>query len=807
MAVTRTFDFNPVWATPGVFSPGAGGVDSLSIAKYANGNLLIPFVDSTFVKYVGINAGTTITSGRISNDPPVFELFFDPESTVLLNGNIVTAFSMANSAVMFQITGPTILPASPVNEFSPVREDTTVTATGTVEKPTVAALSDGGFVVTWGRTDGADRSIFARRYNLDGNAIGGIITVDDIGNGINAQNARVVSLSGGGFAVVYERVVSGSNDIWFRLYDSNGAVVQVGGEDDTVIDAVGSIQGDIRVSPTAAGGFAVAYTDNGWSSGGTGATDVTVVTYNAAGGVVTSFQRLGSLGTSGGLTDEAEDIILLPSGYLVVANAVRLSVNDIDIRFSVLSPTGQLLATNLTGPGTSPAIARLTAATGDSIAMAWSTSEFANGFLGAVQTFQIIERLTGDGANDVIVAQGPFTVGALGGGGGDTITGGQLNDTLDGQIGDDSVSGGLGNDSVLGGNGSDALFGDAGADTLLGDVGKDTLLGGDADDVLYGGVDADVLDGGAGRDAAAYNIGTLAPVVIYPDAPVNNSGDAAGDSYASIEVFFLTNASAADTFFGGAAGEEVFGFDGNDVLFGNGGNDTLRGGNGADFILPGVGADVIDGQADFDAVFYGDSAAAISLNLATGANSGFAAGDTFANVETFLMTGFADTVIGADNAAAGDILYGLGGNDSLVGQGGFDYLLGGDGDDTLNGGFGFDLFTGGLGADRFVFNNGFEGGAFLGGGEVITDFQSGVDKIAFVGATSGFVSFTLGQNLVLGAVNGGGFNGGTGGPVLIYDSSAGALWFDSNGNGAGGLNYLASLLGTPALVASDFIVI
>ena len=174
MAVTRTFDFNPVWATPGVFSPGAGGVDSLSIAKYANGNLLIPFVDSTFVKYVGINAGTTITSGRISNDPPVFELFFDPESTVLLNGNIVTAFSMANSAVMFQITGPTILPASPVNEFSPVREDTTVTATGTVEKPTVAALSDGGFVVTWGRTDGADRSIFARRYNLDGNAIGGI---------------------------------------------------------------------------------------------------------------------------------------------------------------------------------------------------------------------------------------------------------------------------------------------------------------------------------------------------------------------------------------------------------------------------------------------------------------------------------------------------------------------------------------------------------------------------------------------------------------------------------------------------------
>jgi Ca2+-binding RTX toxin-like protein len=805
MAVTRTFDFNPIWAAPVGYSPGAGGVDAVNLIRYANGNLFVPFVTLADVEYIGINAGVKITGGQVNNAPPAFDLFQKPESALLLNGNIVTAFSFGTNVIAFQITGPSILPASPINQFSTVRDDTTATVTGTVEKPTVAALSDGGFVLTWGRSDGADRSIFAQRYNLDGNALGAQIVVDAIGNGINAQNARVVGLSGGGFAVVYERVVSGSNDIWFRLYDANGAIVQVGGQDDTVIDAVGSIQGDIRVSPTAAGGFAVAYTDNGWSSGGTGATDVTVVTYNAGGVVVTSFQRLGALASNGGATDKAEDITLLSSGHLIVTGSTRVS-SDIDITFSVLSPTGQLLATNLTGPDALQQLARTAAVSGDSIALAWSTI-VTGGFLGAVQSFQIIERLTGDGANDVITAQGPFAVGALGGDGGDTINGGQLNDTLDGQIGDDSISGGPGNDSVLGGNGNDALFGDAGADTLSGDVGKDTLQGGDADDVLSGGVDADVLDGGAGRDAAAYNFGSAGPVVIYPDAPINNTGDAAGDSFTSIEIFLLTNASAADTFFGGAADEEVSGLDGADVLFGNGGNDILRGGAGNDFILPGAGADQIDGGADFDAAFYGDSTSAISLNLANGVHTGFAAGDVFTSVEAFLMTPGADTVIGADNAGAGDILYGLGGNDSLIGQGGFDYLLGGDGDDTLNGGFGYDLFTGGAGADRFVFNNGFEGGAFAGGGEVITDFQTGVDKIAFVGATSGFASFSVGNNLIFGAVNGGGANGTTTGPTLVYDQTSGALWFDANGSQTGGLNFLASLLGTPTLTAGDFIVI
>jgi Ca2+-binding RTX toxin-like protein len=372
----------------------------------------------------------------------------------------------------------------------------------------------------------------------------------------------------------------------------------------------------------------------------------------------------------------------------------------------------------------------------------------------------------------------------------------------------DRMTGGSFNDSLTGLGGADTLRGNFGDDTLSGGALGDRLEGGDGADSLIGGAGADTLDGGAGLSDAASYIDAVGAVVVYAAAPASGTGDAAGDVFTGIEVWSLSDlAGAADTFFGASAGETVYANNGNDVLFGNDGNDALFGGAGDDFILGGAGADALSGGAGFDAVFYGDSTAAVSINLQTGIHSGFAAGDGFSLIEAFLLTPGNDTVIGADNASAGDILYGLGGADSLVGQGGFDYLLGGDGSDTLVGGFGYDLMTGGAGADRFVFNNGFEGGAFGGGGELITDFEAGVDRIAFVSATSGIASFSLGANLFI--QNGGvtGAQGTTTGPTLIYDRTAGALWFDSNGNQAGGLQYLASLLGTPSLTAADFIVI
>ncbi|MFN4059017.1 MAG: calcium-binding protein [Roseinatronobacter sp.] len=80
-----------------------------------------------------------------------------------------------------------------------------------------------------------------------------------------------------------------------------------------------------------------------------------------------------------------------------------------------------------------------------------------------------------------------------------------------------------------------------------------------------------------------------------------------------------------------------------------------------------------------------------------------------------------------------DTLYGGSGNDTLIGASGNDFLDGGTGDDvleggsgadTLIGGAGNDTLTGGSGADVFVFANGF-------GNDVVTDFQSGIDRFDF----------------------------------------------------------------------------
>ena len=365
----------------------------------------------------------------------------------------------------------------------------------------------------------------------------------------------------------------------------------------------------------------------------------------------------------------------------------------------------------------------------------------------------------------------------------------------------ENANGGSGNDTITGNAADNFLIGNGGADSLMGAAGNDTMIG---------GAGADAFDGGDGAGDWVTYFDAAAPISIFMGNPAAGTGEAAGDTFANVEFIGLTN-GGADTYFGGAGRDTVFGYGGADILFGNAGNDALYGQVGDDFLLGGDGADFLDGAAGgFDAVFYGDSPTGVSVNLATGVHSGFAAGDTLVGIEGYLLTDFVDTMTGADNAGAGDVIYGLGGADSLIGLGGFDYLLGGDGDDTLVGGFGWDLLIGGAGADRFVWNTGGEGGPALGGGaggDVVQDFQAGVDKIAFVTATSGITGFTLGQNLFIqaGGITGG--QGASGAPVLIYETGGGGLWFDSNGNATGGLIYLATVVGAPTLTAADFIAV
>jgi Ca2+-binding RTX toxin-like protein len=215
-----------------------------------------------------------------------------------------------------------------------------------------------------------------------------------------------------------------------------------------------------------------------------------------------------------------------------------------------------------------------------------------------------IENLAGSAYNDYLGGDS----------GANTLIGGSGNDSLAGNGGADVLDGGVGSQdmadyvfseagvtvSLVAGTGSggdaegdtltniewlrgsyfdDILIGDGGANTLSGLGGRDTLNGGAGSDRLVGGAGADVLIGGAGVDTVLYD-NASAGVTVNLVNPAVNTGDAAGDTYSSVEN--LVGSTLNDTLTGNQIANYLYGWNGDDILNGRGGADLLSGGAGAD---------------------------------------------------------------------------------------------------------------------------------------------------------------------------------------------------------------------------------
>ncbi|MCB2036676.1 MAG: hypothetical protein KDF56_07190, partial [Ottowia sp.] len=171
--------------------------------------------------------------------------------------------------------------------------------------------------------------------------------------------------------------------------------------------------------------------------------------------------------------------------------------------------------------------------------------------------------------------------------------------------------------------------------------------------------------------------------------------------------------------------------------------------------------------------------------------------DPNANTKTDSITG--DTT--------NDVLVGGAGNDSLSGGAGNDILVGNAGNDTLNGGTGNDTLIGGAGADQFNFNTTLNASTNV---DTITDFVSGTDKIGLSSSIfSGLGSSITSSELTV--VSGGGATTSVGSAVrLIYDSTTGNLYYDSNG-GSSASRTLFATLGTTthptSVLYTDFVLI
>ena len=354
---------------------------------------------------------------------------------------------------------------------------------------------------------------------------------------------------------------------------------------------------------------------------------------------------------------------------------------------------------------------------------------------------------------------------------GQTLTGTGASETLDGGVGNDTITLLGGDDTSNGGAGNDQIYGGSGNDELTGGAGNDSLYGGTGNDIFHVEGQGDIVfeSPGEGNDtviasAGYYLWGNLETLTL--------AGGTGADDFFGVGNELdnsITGNAGSNLLIGGAGNDLINGGDGIDALFGETGNDTLLGGNGIDYLVGGDGNDLVDGGNNPDAVYgldgddtlvggsdfqtdilvggngndvlHGDSGLGDYdlMNGGPGDDSYYV--DTPADL-TFEAAGEGTDTVYANIVGAGYYLYAFTENLVLLGQTPFgvgneldnqltgnaigNYLLGGLGNDTINGKGGNDVLFGEGGADRFVFERGT-------GGDVIGDFQPGVDKIELVG--------------------------------------------------------------------------
>ena len=175
------------------------------------------------------------------------------------------------------------------------------------------------------------------------------------------------------------------------------------------------------------------------------------------------------------------------------------------------------------------------------------------------------------------------------------------------------------------------------------------------------------------------------------------------------------------------------------------------------------------------------------------ASVSFTLGD---NVESLTLTGL-NAIDGTGNGLANKLT----GNDLanvLTGLAGNDTLAGGLGDDTLIGGLGKDKLSGGLGADSFVF-----GPAIAADADSISDFEHGIDHLAFHGADYG--------GLAAGALDASNLVFGTAATdhhaEFVYDAVHKALLWDADGVGGAAAVTVATFATAITVSASDFTIL
>jgi Ca2+-binding RTX toxin-like protein len=771
---------------------------------------------------------TTATEGQI-----------EPQVTTLADGRfVVTWYSLDGG----DGSGTCVRARIFNTDGSPAGNDFTIdnTTTGNQDEPSVTALANGGFVVTWSSADPGDGSgncIRARFFDADGGATNATndFVVNTTGTGTQSQPS-VTTFTSGGFVVTWTSGDNGDGSgtcVRARIYGSDG----------------GTAGGDFILNSTASGDqFAPSITAlaNGrfvatWFSSDTGdgsGSSIRARVFNANGSPVGNDFIVESTATG---AQEAPTVTALADGRFVVTWA---SADDGDasgscIRARIFNGNGSAVGKDFlvdTTGADDQVVPSIAALADGRFVLAWQSEDPADGdgtcirarlygvdgqaagddFIvnTTAQASQVSPSVSaladgrfvvtwtsgddGDGSFTCIRARvfDPTVYSVTNGGdtwrGGnlaDNITGGDGADMLFGLAGDDVISGDGGNDQLFGGDGKDSLFGGAGDDELNGDLGADTMTGGFGDDIFFVDNAGDKIVEFAGQGADR-----IYAAVSYTLAPGSAVEVLAAAGTAAIN---LTGNALANELSGNQGANVLNGGAGADVMEGSGGNDTYIVDNAGDFVsdsggAPATGPAGVVTRNDVDKVI-----SSISFSLADAAH-------VKGSVENLTLTGKA-TINGTGNALA-NVLIGNAANNVLSGAAGNDVLNGGAGNDRLSGGAGRDQLNGGSGNDVFLF-------------DTAPNSSTNRDTIAGFANIKGNNDTIWLENAIFTKLGGGAAHGlnpaffrvgaaaADANDYIVYNKATGALFYDATGSGAGGMVQIATLTNKPTLTANDFVVV
>jgi Ca2+-binding RTX toxin-like protein len=419
----------------------------------------------------------------------------------------------------------------------------------------------------------------------------------------------------------------------------------------------------------------------------------------------------------------------------------------------------------------------------------------------------------------------------------ENVSGTAYADALIGDTGDNILTGGAGADALDGGAGIDAADysassasvsvnltaalqsgGDAQGDALsnienvIGSAYADALTGDAGTNVFMGGAGADALNGGAGSDTASY-ASSGAAVTVNLAAGTGSGGDAAGDTFASIEN--VTGSALADTLTGDAGANVLSGGAGDDALSGGGGNDVLLGGAGNDRYLfaLGDGNDVINDLAGADVIAFGPGITLANLVFTTGKlenPNDPASFNTASGVNTDLRIQIIDPATGASmgSSVVVDYLNNANALDKLVFADGtqatLSALQGGNANWSIMGTDGADTLTGSAASEQ-IFPLGGADVINAGGGDDVIYATGGADTIdggagtdtASYRSASGGVSVALETSA--GSASGQASESDGSADILRNIESAEGSQFGDTLAGSSGANVLLGLGGDDAL--------